>query len=125
MPNRCVVWGCDSFPNLREGIFLFGIPYFGDERPEAKRRRKIWVKFVDTKRKNFVPSKGSSICSKHFQPDDFTIRFALLSGQGKPMIPRLKRDDLGVCVFPTIQSGATADEHVSERKRRKVRQRQL
>jgi hypothetical protein len=123
MPNRCVVWGCDSTPNPTEGIFLFGIPFFGDERAEAKKRRKIWLSFVNNKRKNFIPSKGSSICSKHFKPDDFTIRFTFLPGQEKPLIPRLKRDEFGVCVHPTVQSTPPDNEEgFSKRQRRQVRE---
>ena len=35
---------------------IHNIPYFNNERAEAKRRRKVWVGFVSAKRL-FVPSK--------------------------------------------------------------------
>ena len=121
MPNRCVVYGCSNTPNPAEGIFLFTIPFYGDERPEAVRRRRSWVKFVDLKRKNFVATKNSSICCKHFKPGDFTIRFTNLPGHEKPMIPRLQRDEIGICVYPSIQTSHESDPTCSDRKRRKVR----
>ena len=68
-------------------------------RPEAKRRRRKWVKFADSRREKFIASKGSSICSKHFKPDDFTIRFKLLLGHERPMFPRLKRDKIRLLPF--------------------------
>ena len=122
MPNRCVAWGCDSVPNPKEGVFLYSIPFYNDERTEAKRRRRSWVKFLEAKLKNFNPSGNSAVCSKHFKPEDFTIRFTLLPGHKKPMIPRLKKDEIGICVCPSLQTGALAEENKpsSDRKKRKV-----
>ena len=34
--TRCVAGGCNNFPNLKEGIALQTIPYYGDDRPEAR-----------------------------------------------------------------------------------------
>ena len=48
MPNRCVVEGCSNVANPAGGISLHFIPFAGDERPEAKRRRKQWVDSSDT-----------------------------------------------------------------------------
>ena len=50
MPNKCVVGGCSNAPDLPSGIGLRTIPFFGDERHEAKKRRKKWVDFVKAKR---------------------------------------------------------------------------
>ena len=44
MPNKCVVGGCSNVANPAEGISLHFIPFAGDERPEAKRRREQWAK---------------------------------------------------------------------------------
>ena len=71
MPDRCVVFGCSNRADAEKGISLHRIPFWNDERPEAKRRRKIWVNFVVTKRANWAPSKFSAICSEHFVPDDY------------------------------------------------------
>ena len=55
MPNRCVVGGCSNVASPAEGISLHFIPFAGDERPEAKRRRKQWVDFVRNKRAKWNP----------------------------------------------------------------------
>lgn len=40
MPERCVVYGCSNTRNVREGISLHAIPFSGDERTEAKKKKK-------------------------------------------------------------------------------------
>ena len=50
MVNRCVAANCSNKSSLSLGISLHTIPFFNDDRPEAKRRRKIWVDFVKAKR---------------------------------------------------------------------------
>ena len=122
MPNRCVVGKCHSTPNPGEGIFVYTIPFFGVDRPEEKKRRKKWVDFVNVKRKDFTPTKGSCICSKHFKQEDFTKRFALLPGLEKPNILRLLRDDVGYCVYPSIHvEEVHVEKPQSERSKRRVR----
>ena len=39
MPHRCVVGGCSNVRSLENGIGFHTIPFYGDERPEAKKRR--------------------------------------------------------------------------------------
>ena len=72
MPTRCVAAGCGNVKNPKEGISMHFIPYYGDERPEPKRRRKKWVDFVKQKRARWEPSKTSVLCSVYFKPEDFT-----------------------------------------------------
>ena len=72
MPTRCVGAGCGNVKNPKEGISMHFIPYYGDEQPEPKRRRKKWVDFVKQKRVRWEPSKTSVLCSLHFKPEDFT-----------------------------------------------------
>ena len=67
-------------------VSLHTIPFFNDDRPEAKRRRKIWVNFVKAKRV-FQPSKAS-----------------ILSGQTRHNFPKLRSDDFGICVFTSIHA---------------------
>ena len=81
MPHRCVVGGCSNVRSLENGIALHAIPFYGDERPEAKKRRKRWIDFVRLKRAQWEPSKSSVICSKHFKPDDFVRNYTLLKDQ--------------------------------------------
>ena len=48
--TRCVAGGCNNFPNLKEGIALQTIPFYCDDRPEARKTRKKCVDFVKCKR---------------------------------------------------------------------------
>ena len=96
MPNRCVVGGCSNTANRAEGISLHLIPFAGDERPEAKRRRKQWVDFVRNKRTKLEPTPNSSVCSAHFAKEDFYDMFATLSTKKT----RLIFDKIGVVAVP-------------------------
>ena len=93
MPDRCVVFGCSNQADAEKGISLHRIPFWNDERPEAKRRRKIWVNFVATKRANWRLSKLSAICSEHFVPDDY--KYLVEIPGTRNYMPRLKKDDPG------------------------------
>ena len=104
MPNKCVVGGCSNAPDLPSGISLHTIPFFGDERHEAKKRRKKLVDFVKAKRAKWEPTKNSVVCTKHFRVQDLERRFTNLPGQ-KPAVPRLTRDSFGVCVYPMLHAG--------------------
>ena len=135
MPARCVCAGCGNFKNVKEGISLYTIPFYGNEKPEAKRRRKRWVQFVKQKRAKWEPSKTSVVCSKHFnQEEDFTRLFTGAEGsegseegleEGDIMERSLKRDRLGFTVFPTIHTVGKDKPNTakppSDRERRMVR----
>ena len=101
MPHICVVGGCSNVRSLENGIGLHTIPFYGDERPEAKKRRKRWIDFIRLKRAQWEPSKNSVICPKHFKPDDFVRNYAFLKDQEAPSIPYLVRDRFGITAFPT------------------------
>ena len=63
------------------------------------------VNFVKQKRVKWEPTRNSSLCSRHFTEDDFICRFTIADEtSGKPIIPRLKQDELGINVFPTIHA---------------------
>ena len=98
MPNRCVVGGCSNVSNTKQGISLHFIPFAGDERPEARKRRKQWVDFVRLKRAKWDPTPNSSICSAHFAKDDFTQRFLGISNQSDWLVA----DEIGVAAIPNI-----------------------
>lgn len=119
MPDRCVVFGCSNFASVEKGISLHRIPFFNDERSEAKRRRKRWVNFVRVTRDKWVPSKNSSVCSEHFTPDSFSRRFSGLSESGSQFAPRLTRDDIGIVAYPTIHP-KKVDNELTTRDRRMV-----
>lgn len=104
MPNRCVVAECNNTSNLAEGIAIHVIPFYGDNRLEAKKRRKKWVNFVKSKRDRWEPTRHSMICSKHFNEEDFVHVFSVQGEKVPNIIPRLKKDDFGVHVYPTIHN---------------------
>ncbi|KAK3731005.1 hypothetical protein QZH41_018753 [Actinostola sp. cb2023] len=70
------------------------------------------------------PTKISSICSKHFLPDDFQRKYLRIEGQEKAWIPRLIRDDFGIAIFPRIHAEKvckeTEDKPSTSRDRRKI-----
>ena len=102
-------------PILQKGISLHFIPLAGDERPEAKRRRKQWVDFVRNKRAKWEPTPNSSVCSAHFAKEDFYDMFTTLSTKK----PRLIFDKIGVVAVPKY---ANPDNRaLSARDKRKVR----
>lgn len=102
MPKYCIIPLCKSFSNLKEGISLHTIPYFEDSRPEAQRRRQQWLDFVNNHRAHWQATKWSSICSKHFNTDDFETMFPKIHGFESPVHPRLRKDEIGVVSYPTV-----------------------
>ena len=56
MPDRCVAASCSNVADPSKGIFVQTIPFFGDFRPEAIKRRKKWVDFVKAKRAKWEPT---------------------------------------------------------------------
>ena len=89
MVNSCVAANCTNKSSLSLGMSLHTIPFFNDNHPEAKRRRKIWVDFVKVKAKRvFQPSKASTLCSAHFLPEDYERRFSILPGQTRHNFPK-------------------------------------
>ena len=115
MPNRCVVAGCSNGSDAKNGISLHFIPFAGDDRPEAKRRRKQWVDFVRVKRAKWDPTPNSSICSTHFAKEDFADIFSIHSGKR----PRLTTDEIGIVPIPKYTNTAD-DKPLSARAKRMV-----
>ena len=106
MPNRCVAGHCGNYPNVELGIVLHAFPFYGDERPIARRRRRQWVEFVKMKRAKWEPTSTSKLCSAHFKPEDFMCRFHNMEGQVLIM-PRLIRDEVGILPVPTVHATPT------------------
>lgn len=120
MPDRCVAANCSSTPCAEKGISLHKIPFYESGDPESKRRRKKWVDFVRQKRK-FTPSQYSVICSLHFKPEDFERMFTTFPGQSSTYLPKLRTDEKGICVFPSIQvEDKKGKSPLSKRARRRV-----
>ena len=118
MPETCVVAGCSNTRNTEKGIGLHKIPYYRDDRKEAKARRKKWVAFVKLKRAKWEPSVSSAICSCHFSPEDFTKR---LSFGNVKCQRKLVKDELGVLPVPKFHRNTWGEEEeLSHRSRRQV-----
>ena len=43
MPARCILPICGITPDKERCIALHKVPFYNNERPEAKKRRRIWV----------------------------------------------------------------------------------
>ena len=113
MPRICVAAGCCNQKDEAKGKSLHVIPFFEDERPEAKRRRKKWVDFVKQKRAKWQPSKHSVTCSVHFKPEDFERRFdgiqPLANGDAKALSLSLSGDS---SEFSSLNSTSSSDEDI-------------
>ena len=104
MPDRCVVYGCNNKADPENGNGRQEVPFFGDDSKECRRRRKKWIDFVLRRRAHWKPSKHSKICSLHFRRENFSWMFTTLPWQEKLSSPKFMADDLGPCVFPSIQT---------------------
>ncbi|KAK3711271.1 hypothetical protein QZH41_020521, partial [Actinostola sp. cb2023] len=105
MPYRCAVFGCSNVSDSKNSIALHKLPFEGDERPVAKKRRKQWIAFVNTKRAKWTPTTTSRVCSAHFKPEDFSLRFPSIPGESTSTVsymPRLLSDEIGVIPIPTM-----------------------
>lgn len=66
MPNKCAVFGCDTGYDGRETDHSVTLHSFPLKDAELC---KSWV--IALARVNFVPTKNSRVCSKHFKQSDF------------------------------------------------------
>ena len=116
MPGRCVVGGYSAFPDVQKGLILHSIPFLDNERPEARKRRKKWVDIVKQKRAKWEPTRNSSMCSKYFTEGDYIQRFTYVNEETiKPMVTRLKHDEICVTAVPSVHTeGVTKTPVVSK-----------
>ena len=117
MPDRCIAANCGNMKDKERNISIHRFPFYGDTRPEAQKRRKRWVDWVKLKRAKWEPSEHYHLCSVHFKPEEFMLQF----GNEVDLSNKwLQRDELGVCVFPSIHNGAK-EKSISVRDKRMVR----
>ena len=115
MPERCVAARCsNNVSNPKKGISRHKIPFFGSTNPTAQRRRKRWLDFVLSKRKDWTPGETSSLCSLHFREDDFNFRL------DSDLKHSLRSDDIETCVLRTIHAKEESEEAPSKREKRMV-----
>ena len=125
MPERFVVGNFSNVRDSAKGISLHKIPFFGDDRPVAKRRRRQWIAFVQRRRAHWCATKSSVICSAHFKPEDYERRMTNLPGFGS-MKAYLKEYEIGVVPVPSVYPVVKEQEEgecskTSSRQRRMVR----
>ena len=84
-----------------------------DPRPDAIKRHKEWLDFVKTKRAHWQDTKHSVVSSETFEKGDYIHWYPRLHGLDKTPVPKLKKDELGVIIFP-VYSTATASKSTSE-----------
>ena len=99
MPTRCVVYGCSNTNDTSKGIFLYQIPFWGGNTLVATKNRRVWITFVNTKKAKWTLSCSSVMCSNHFSKDCFEYGSETV---GTYKVPKLKREEYGVRVFPNI-----------------------
>jgi len=120
MPTTCVAFGCNNVYNLEKGIALHIIRFFGNDRAQARKRRKKWVDFIKAKQTHWKPTKHSAVCSEHFKPEDFQRYFSGLSEAN--FKPRLEKYELGVSVSPTAHASSIVPQKTeSDRSKRERR----
>ena len=102
MPGRCVVGGCSN----------------GDDRTEAKARRKQLVDFVELKRAKWEPTAASRVCSVHFSnSEDFEAQFSI---PGVKRRRELIKDEIGPIPVQRFHRNLWEEEELSGRSRRQV-----
>lgn len=116
--QKCVVYGCSNTKDEKKGISIHTIPFFNDSRPEAVKRRRKWISFVNATRKNWTASKHSVICSVHFSPEDFSRLFF----EGQKYQQRLKKDEIGVTPIPSTHIVKATEEETNRHIRMKRRE---
>ncbi|PFX15356.1 Tyrosine kinase receptor Cad96Ca [Stylophora pistillata] len=92
---------CSNTPNKEKRIALHSIPFYGADDLEKKKFRKKWVDFVQFKRAHWKPTKYSAVCSNHFREEDYSVMFSALTSE--TMQRRLRKDGVGISVFPTVE----------------------
>ena len=120
MPERCVAARCGNVKDPARNISMHKIPFFGDVCPIKKKRQKKWVDFVLERRTMWVPGKTSPLCSVHFAPDEAVKQRPL--NKEVNLKRDLKKDEIGVCVFPSIHAKRKGeDDEPPSKKRREAR----
>ena len=106
MPERCVAAHCSNVADPEKRISMHKIPFFGEKCPIKQKRRKRWIDFVLERRKMWVLGKTSSLCSEHFTADDLERPLNVELNLKR----ELKKDSIGVCVYPTKHAKRGEDD---------------
>ena len=74
--QRCVAFGCSNTKDEIKGFSIHQIPFYGDTRSEAVKRRGKWISFVNGNRKHWTPSKYSGALLGAFRTRRLIFDFA-------------------------------------------------
>ena len=88
----CVMYGCSDKKDEKKGIYIRQIPFYGDTRSEAMKRRPKWISYVNGSRKHWTPRKYSVVSPMH-RKEDFTHTYSF---NQRCYQERLKRDEIGL-----------------------------
>ena len=81
----------------------------------ANQKKKEMGGLCENEASTLGAMKHSAVCLEHFKANDYIFQHAFLPELSKkPTIPRLKRDEVGAIVFPTI--------HLSEKSNKSLAQ---
>lgn len=92
MPNKCCVAGCRGNYKLgpRVRIFMF---------PQEEELRKAWLRAI--RREDFVPSKHSAVCERHFAEEDIIREKTRVKKAGNVVVSKLSNPRLRPGTIPT------------------------
>lgn len=71
----CVVYNCSTCSNVEKNVSFFGFP-------KDNACKKIWIHYCH--RKDFIVTKHSRICGKHFSPNQYSRYPPRLAELGYP-----------------------------------------
>ena len=86
---------------------------------QGSKEKETLSRFCEAKVSQIGAVKQSRVCSRHFEADDF-VRTLNLPGLEETIFPRLKRDEIGITPYPTIQSLVKPQETISARASRAI-----
>ena len=93
----------------KRGIYIHQIPFYGDTRSEAVRKRRKWISFVNGSQKHWTPSKYSVVCSSQRFHSHIFFRPTVLSDEiGVVPVRRFYRPKVE-------QEYSTRDRHLHRR----------
>ena len=79
------------FQTLPRVLFI-GLHEFPEDNDSERKRRGLWIAFVQTKHPKWSPTGASRICSQHFKADDFESPFIAIPGTAFVSRAVLKKD---------------------------------
>ena len=80
MPFRCVAGNCSNLPDPSKNISLHKFRDESDNCPLEKKRRRVWLRFLQTKRAKWCPTENSRLYSEYFRLEDYDNPFTVIPG---------------------------------------------